>query len=251
MVARGTRSLRRRPYKTIAAAADRFFLWLAGRGTPLIAVGMTDIDDVVAAEHRRGAWSRRTRHDYAQRLRAFFLFAEARGWCRAGLAAGIMAPRFMADETVPKGLRREDVVRLLASVQGDRPVDKRDRAILMLFIGYGLRAGEVGGLRLDDLDWENGITPGPLPEARPNPSVAAVARASATPFCATYGKRGRPASGAASSSRRTRRSGRSTEEPWARWSATVWRASASSPADAARTPCGMPRPSIFWIRACR
>jgi integrase/recombinase XerD len=116
-------------------AADRFFLWLAGRGTPLIAVGMTDIDDAVAAEHGRGAWGRRTRHDYAQRLRAFFLFAETRRWCRAGLAAGIVAPRFMADETVPKGLRREDVVRLLESVGGDRPVDKRDRAILMLFIG--------------------------------------------------------------------------------------------------------------------
>lgn len=138
-------------------AADRFFLWLAGRGTPLIAVGMTDIDDAVAAELGRGAWVRRTRHDYAQRLRALFLFAETRGWCRAGLAAGIVAPRFMADETVPKGLRREDVVRLLASVGSDRPVDKRDRAILMLFIGYGLRTGEVGGLRLDDLDWENAM----------------------------------------------------------------------------------------------
>lgn len=35
--------------------------------------------------------------------------------------------------------------------------DKRDRAILMLFIAHGLRAGEVGGLRLDDLDWEGGM----------------------------------------------------------------------------------------------
>src|SRR5437762_7505303 len=26
---------------------------------------------------------------------------------------------------------------------------------LMLLIAYGLRAGEVGGLRLDDLDWKN------------------------------------------------------------------------------------------------
>jgi integrase/recombinase XerD len=138
-------------------AAGRFFLWLEGRGTPLVDVGMTDIDDIIAKEHRRGAWNRRTRHDYAQRLRAFFLFAEARDWCRAGLAEGIVAPRFMADETVPKGLRREDVVHLLASVQGDRPVDKRDRAILMLFIGYGLRAGEIAGLQLDDLDWENAI----------------------------------------------------------------------------------------------
>ena len=139
------------------AAANHFFFWLAGKGVPLNAVRMTDIDDVIAAEHRRGVWKRRTIHDYAQRLRAFFLFAEARGWCRAGLAAGIMAPRFMADETVPKGLRRDDVLRLLASVQADRPVDKRDRAILMLFVTYGLRAGEVAGLRLDDLDWENEV----------------------------------------------------------------------------------------------
>jgi integrase/recombinase XerD len=139
------------------AAADHFFGQLTAKDVRLSAVGMTDIDDAVAAEHERGAWGRRTRHDYAQRLRAFFLFAETRGWCRAGLARGIVAPRFMADETVPKGLRREDVVRLLASVGGERPVDKRDRAILMLFIGYGLRTGEVGGLRLDDLDWESAM----------------------------------------------------------------------------------------------
>jgi integrase/recombinase XerD len=138
-------------------AIDKFFFWLAGKDISLGAVQMADIDDAIAAEHRRGTWSRRTIHDYAQRLRPFFLFAEARGWCRAGLAAGIMAPRFMANETVPKGLRRENVLRLLASVQGDRPVDKRDRAILMLFVTYGLRAGEVVGLRLDDLDWENEI----------------------------------------------------------------------------------------------
>jgi site-specific recombinase XerD len=93
-------------------------------------------------------------HDYAQRLRAFFRFAEARGWCLPGIANGIMTPRFMRGDSVPRGLKREDVLRLLATTEGDRPVDKRDRAILMLFIAYGLRAGEVGGLRLDNLDWE-------------------------------------------------------------------------------------------------
>jgi site-specific recombinase XerD len=112
---------------------------------------------LIAAEHQRGAWNRRTIHDYAQRLRRFLAFAEERGWCRPGLAAGIMAPKFMTDETVPKGVKRQDVERLLASVQGERPVDRRDRAILLLFVAYGLRAGEVAGLRLDDLDWENEI----------------------------------------------------------------------------------------------
>ena len=154
---RTERGLSQATADSYCGAADRFFSWLAGNGVVLDAVCITDIDDAVAAEHKRAAWSRRTAHSYAQRLRAFFLFAEARGWCSPGLAAGIMAPRFMADETIPKGLKREDVVRLLASVDGSRPVDKRDRAILMLLVAYGLRAGEVGGLQLDDLDWEGGM----------------------------------------------------------------------------------------------
>jgi integrase/recombinase XerD len=154
---RQERGLSRATIRDYCHAANRFIFWLAGKGVPLSAVRMTDLDDVIAAEHNGGAWCRRTIHDYAQRLRAFFRFAEAHGWCAPGLAAGIMAPRFLMDETVPKGLRREDVVRLLASVQGNRPIDKRDRAILMLFVAYGLRAGEVGGLRLDDLDWEGEI----------------------------------------------------------------------------------------------
>jgi integrase/recombinase XerD len=154
---RKERGLSEATVQTYCAAANHFFFWLAGKGTPLDAVQMADIDDAVVAEHKRGAWNRRTIHSYAQRLKAFFLFAEAGGLSRKGLAAGIMAPRFMADETVPKGVRREDVLCLLASVQGDRPVDKRDRAILMLLVTYGLRAGEVAGLRLDDLDWENEI----------------------------------------------------------------------------------------------
>lgn len=143
--------------QSYCAAADHFCSWLAGKDIPLSAVRMSDIDDVIAAEHKRGAWNRRTIHDYAQRLRAFFRFAEARGWCVRGVANGIMPPRFMWDEAIPKGLNRDDVQRLLATTEGDRPVDKRDRAILMLFIAYGLRAGEVGGLRLDDLSWENEI----------------------------------------------------------------------------------------------
>jgi integrase len=31
----------------------------------------------------------------------------------------------------------------------------RNRAILLLFAVYGLRAGEVANLRLEDIDWEH------------------------------------------------------------------------------------------------
>jgi integrase len=37
--------------------------------------------------------------------------------------------------------------------KGDRKVNIRDRAILMLFAIYGLRRGEVGHLLLTDIDW--------------------------------------------------------------------------------------------------
>ena len=132
---------------------DRFFDWLDERGVALASVRITDIDQAVARYHARD-YSRVTIRDYAQRLRTFFRFAEQQGWCTAGLAEGIMPSRFYRGETVPKGLNRDEVLRLLVTTEGDRAADRRDRAILMLLITYGLRSGEVTGLRLDDLDWE-------------------------------------------------------------------------------------------------
>jgi len=152
---RSTRGLSEATIQSYCAAADRFFTWLAKNNAPLTSVKITDIDHAIEVEKARGAFNRRTMHDYAQRLRSFFRFAEARGWCASGTADGIMPPRFKQDEGVPRGLKRNDVLRLLATTEGNRPADKRDRAILMLFVAYGLRAGEVGGLRLEDFDWEN------------------------------------------------------------------------------------------------
>ncbi len=148
---RSERGLSEETIRDYRAAADQFLEWLAATDIPLAWVRIVDIDDAINDKKARGTCGRRGMHDYAQRLRAFFRFAEARGWCTRDMANGIMPPRFMRDEAVPKGLKREDVLRLLATTEGDRLVDKRDRAILMLFIAYGLRASEVGGLRLDDL----------------------------------------------------------------------------------------------------
>ena len=42
---------------------------------------------------------------------------------------------------------------MLATTEDDRPAAVRNRAILMVLIAYGLRSGEVAGLRLDDPNW--------------------------------------------------------------------------------------------------
>ena len=49
----------------------------------------------------------------------------------------------------------DEVRRLIEDAASDDPVDVRDRAILLLFAVYGLRAGEVASLRLEDIDWEH------------------------------------------------------------------------------------------------
>lgn len=136
------------------STVDCFFDGLDEREVALAAVEITDIDREVARWHTRDC-GRVTIHDYSQRLRTFFRFAELRGWCTSGLAEGIMPSRFHPGEPLPKGLEREDVVCLLATTEGGRPADVRDRAILMVLVAYGLRAGEVAGLRLDDLDWKD------------------------------------------------------------------------------------------------
>ncbi len=130
-----------------------FFFWLDERGADLASVEITMIDQFIARYHARG-YSRSTIHLYAQQLRRFFRFAEQQGWSRLGLADGIMPPRRYPGETIPKGLNRDEVIRLLATTEGDSPYDIRARAILMLLITYGLRAGEVSVLKLSDLDWK-------------------------------------------------------------------------------------------------
>jgi site-specific recombinase XerD len=72
-----------------------------------------------------------------------------------------------------------DVQRLLASTEGDRPKDIRDRAVLLLFAVYGMRVGEVRMLRLEDLDWAQEL----LYVTRPKPR-----RRQAYPLAYTVGE---------------------------------------------------------------
>jgi site-specific recombinase XerD len=104
-----------------------------------------------------GGYSRRTVQNFADTLRSFFRFAEGKGWCRKGLAASIRAPRVFSQASLPLGPSWDDVRRLLAMTEGDQPHNIRARPILMLLAIYGLRAGEVRCLRLEDFDWEHEV----------------------------------------------------------------------------------------------
>ena len=136
-------------------ATREFLDWLVTSGKQLKSMRIADIDCLIEAKKDRDGCGRVTIRGYAEHLRRFVRFAEDCGWCMPGMAEGIVPPRFYPGENVRSTLSRDEVWRLLATTDGDRPADKRDRAMLMLLIVYGLRAGEVRTLQLDDLDWEN------------------------------------------------------------------------------------------------
>jgi integrase/recombinase XerD len=115
---------------------------------------VANVNDLLAKKIHEHGFARTTIHRWASVLRPFFGFAERRKWCRRGLAAGIRAPRLYKHEGLPVGPSWDDVKRLPAAAEGDRPTDIRDRAMLMLLAIYGLRAGEVVTLRLEDFDWK-------------------------------------------------------------------------------------------------
>jgi integrase/recombinase XerD len=58
---------------------------------------------------------------------------------------------------LPKALTEDEVATIIDGVVGDRPVDRRDRAVLEVLYGAGLRISELVGLSLGDLDLESGL----------------------------------------------------------------------------------------------
>lgn len=131
-----------------------FLRWFGLLGRPLSSVHVRDIDAYLVFGRGQG-WARVTIRNTVEALRAFFRYGAQEGWAPAHLADVIQGPRIYAQEKLPAGPSWADVERLFAGLDANRPTDVRDRAILMLFAIYGLRAVEVANLRLDDIDWEH------------------------------------------------------------------------------------------------
>ena len=76
---------------------------------PFNEISILDIDAAIARKGEQDAYTRSSMRTYASALRAFFHYAEQRGWCAPGLAAAIMSPCVFSDEQLPKGPSWEDV----------------------------------------------------------------------------------------------------------------------------------------------
>lgn len=88
-------------------------------------------------------------------LRVFLRYLFREGVLARDLSQAIEAPQTFRLSGIPRSISWQDVQRVLASVDRRSPTGKRDYAILLLLVTYGLRAYEVAGLTLDHIDWRN------------------------------------------------------------------------------------------------
>lgn len=88
-------------------------------------------------------------------VRIFLSYLHREGLIASDLSRRLDRPRIYRLSTIPRAISWEDVRRLLAAVDQRSPVGKRDYAILLLLVTYGLRAREISALTLDALDWSH------------------------------------------------------------------------------------------------
>jgi integrase/recombinase XerD len=86
-------------------------------------------------------------------LRVFLRYLNREGIIKQDLGGTIESPRRYQLSDLPRSISWEEVRHMLEAVDQRTALGRRDYAILLLLVTYGLRGCEVAGLKLDDIDW--------------------------------------------------------------------------------------------------
>ena len=89
-------------------------------------------------------------------LRSLLRFLHVNGVTATGLADAVPTAAGRKLAGLPKALPAEQVAAMLASCDRGTALGRRDLAVLTVLSRLGLRASEVAGLRLEDIDWHRG-----------------------------------------------------------------------------------------------
>jgi integrase/recombinase XerD len=142
------------------------------------------------AERAAAGLSKATVRDGCGVLRVFLRYAHRDGAVASDLSGVLDRAQFYRLSSIPRSISWDEVALVLAGVERRSPSGKRDWAILMLLITYGLRSREVAALTLDDIDWKRERLR--VPERKAGNSTAFPLSASVGEAIADYLKHGRP-----------------------------------------------------------
>ena len=123
-------------------------------------------------------------------LRVFLRYAHREGLLPSDLSRAVEGPQAYRLSTIPRSISWSEVGKVLGAVDRRTPVGKRDYAILLLLVTYGLRSREIAALALDDIDWQHERLV--IPERKAGRSSAFPLSMSVGEALVDYLKHGRP-----------------------------------------------------------
>lgn len=159
------------------ASIGRFVVEMKGKGgvQTLKLLKAIDIEDFFIGYSKDHGYA--VTRSMQAATRAFLGFAATKGWVKPELAKAVPSIRRYRLSNVPRGLTNE-IVRTMVAASAQKSA--RDHAIILLLAVYGVRRGQISGLRFDDIDWLNKIVTfrpqkgGKLVQHELVPSVAAT-----------------------------------------------------------------------------
>ena len=89
-------------------------------------------------------------------LRMFLRFLISTKRCDSNLEYAIPTVARWRLSTLPKYILPDEIEQVIQSCESVTELDIRNKAIILLLARLGLRAGEVAGLKIDDINWRNG-----------------------------------------------------------------------------------------------
>jgi len=87
-------------------------------------------------------------------LRVFLRYCHRQDLLAVDLSRAVSRGRGYKQVAVPRALAWSEVQRVLDGVDRRSAIGKRDYALLLMLVSYGLRAREIAAMQLDDLDWK-------------------------------------------------------------------------------------------------
>jgi integrase/recombinase XerD len=133
---------------------DRFEAYLQGIGVTSIQQLSPAILSAFVVERANQGLSKSMVRSSAGVLRVFLRYAHREHLLAADLSDAVGWPQVYRLSNTPRSISWEEVNRVLASVERRTVAGRRNYAILLLLVTYGLRAREIAALTLDDIDWK-------------------------------------------------------------------------------------------------
>lgn len=141
-----------RNMSTISLYLERFFSYLTAQS-------VTQPEQIIGI-HIHGylrfvtGYSNQSKDHMMRTVRQYLGFCFKNGYHPENLTSYAPNIHYEKRARIPSAYSRDDVMKLLALVDRNNPVGKRNYAILLLISRLGLRSGDVVNLKFENINWE-------------------------------------------------------------------------------------------------